>query len=283
MRRRLLELRDRRRCARARRAHRRRSAGQSRRAFLRDGRRASARHRHDARQRRHRHPRRPPLLQPLMQRLDIPAPPAPRSPSTTPARKPTNSPPRSSKSANCSTDSAMSDELNELYQDIILDHHRRPRNRGRMDEPSAHGRGIQPLCGDELTVFVKMDGDKIADIKFTGQGCAISQSSASLMTQRVKGKTRAGGPRGNRRHQNAFARRERAADRDSGTRGRRHRAQRRAQISRPRQMRDPLLARARGGAGGSGKVSTGIDSCFPFASFLAWTSTPGASSKASIL
>jgi nitrogen fixation NifU-like protein len=83
----------------------------------------------------------------------------------------------------------MSDELDDLYQDIILDHHRRPRNRGRMEQPSASGEGFNPMCGDELTVFLKMDGDKIADIKFFGQGCAISQASASLMTVRIKGKT----------------------------------------------------------------------------------------------
>jgi nitrogen fixation NifU-like protein len=83
----------------------------------------------------------------------------------------------------------MSDELNDLYQDIILDHHRRPRNRGPMENPSAVGEGFNPLCGDELSVFLKMDGGKIADVKFTAQGCAISQASASLMTLRVKGKT----------------------------------------------------------------------------------------------
>jgi len=83
----------------------------------------------------------------------------------------------------------MSDELNDLYQDIILDHHRRPRNRGALENPSSVGEGFNPLCGDELTVFLKMDGDKIADVKFTGQGCAISQASASLMTLRIKGKT----------------------------------------------------------------------------------------------
>jgi nitrogen fixation NifU-like protein len=83
----------------------------------------------------------------------------------------------------------MSEELNELYQDIILDHHRRPRNRGRIEDASAVGEGFNPLCGDELTVFLKMDGGKISDVKFSGQGCAISQASASLMTQRIKGKT----------------------------------------------------------------------------------------------
>jgi nitrogen fixation NifU-like protein len=83
----------------------------------------------------------------------------------------------------------VSDELDDLYQDIILDHHRRPRNRGRMEAPSGVGEGFNPLCGDELSVFVKLDGNKIADVKFIGQGCAISQAAASLMTVRVKGKT----------------------------------------------------------------------------------------------
>ena len=84
----------------------------------------------------------------------------------------------------------MDDELNELYQEIILDHHRRPRNRGQLPVPPAStAEGFNPLCGDQLTVFVNLDGGKISDIKFNGQGCAISQASASLMTQQVKGKT----------------------------------------------------------------------------------------------
>ena len=58
-----------------------------------------------------------------------------------------------------------------------------------MENPSSMGEGFNPMCGDELSVFIKMDGDKIADVKFTGQGCAISQASASLMTLRIKGKT----------------------------------------------------------------------------------------------
>jgi nitrogen fixation NifU-like protein len=84
----------------------------------------------------------------------------------------------------------MSDELNELYQEIILDHHRRPRNRGQLPVPPATvGEGFNPLCGDQLSVFVQLTDGKISDIKFSGQGCAISQSSASLMTGQVKGKT----------------------------------------------------------------------------------------------
>jgi nitrogen fixation NifU-like protein len=84
----------------------------------------------------------------------------------------------------------MSDELNELYQEIILDHHRRPRNRGELPVPPATlGEGYNPLCGDQLSVFVNLEGGKISDVKFSGQGCAISQSSASLMTLQVKGKT----------------------------------------------------------------------------------------------
>jgi nitrogen fixation NifU-like protein len=85
----------------------------------------------------------------------------------------------------------MSEELDDLYQDIVLDHHRRPRNRGQMEQPTATAEGYNPLCGDELTVYLKMDGDKLADVKFTGQGCAISQASASLMTLKDKGKTTA--------------------------------------------------------------------------------------------
>ncbi len=85
----------------------------------------------------------------------------------------------------------MSDELDDLYQDIILDHHRRPRNWGKMDQPTAMAEGSNPLCSDELTVYVKMEGDKLVDVKFTGQLCAISQASGSLMTLKVKGKTTA--------------------------------------------------------------------------------------------
>jgi nitrogen fixation NifU-like protein len=82
-------------------------------------------------------------------------------------------------------------ELNELYRDVILDHNRRPRNYGVLDPADASVEGYNPLCGDRLTVQLKMAGDAIADIRFEGQGCAISTASASLMTEAVKGKTRA--------------------------------------------------------------------------------------------
>jgi len=80
-------------------------------------------------------------------------------------------------------------ELFDLYQDIILDHNKRPRNFRAMDGATHAAEGHNPLCGDEVTVFVKLNGDKIEDVSFQGQGCAISRASASLMTGEVKGKT----------------------------------------------------------------------------------------------
>ena len=82
-------------------------------------------------------------------------------------------------------------ELQELYRDLILDHNRQPRNFGRLPEPARHAQGHNPLCGDALTVFVRLDGERVADIRFEGTGCAISTASASLMTEAVKGKERA--------------------------------------------------------------------------------------------
>ena len=81
-------------------------------------------------------------------------------------------------------------ELNDLYRDVILDHNRRPRNFGALDSADASVEGFNPMCGDRLTVRLKMDADKISDIRFEGQGCAISTASASLMTEAVKGRTR---------------------------------------------------------------------------------------------
>jgi len=80
-------------------------------------------------------------------------------------------------------------ELSDLYQEVILDHNRRPRNFRQIDEASRQQEGYNPLCGDRLTVYVKLDGDRIADVAFEGSGCAISKASASLMTEALKGRT----------------------------------------------------------------------------------------------
>jgi nitrogen fixation NifU-like protein len=80
--------------------------------------------------------------------------------------------------------------LEDLYREIILDHYRNPRNRGELDAPPAHRtEGFNPLCGDEIVVYVSNDGQTIEDIRIGGQGCSISQSSASMMSAAVKGKT----------------------------------------------------------------------------------------------
>lgn len=80
-------------------------------------------------------------------------------------------------------------ELRELYQEVILDHNKRPRNFGELEGADRHADGYNPLCGDKLAVYVNLDGDVIADVSFLGSGCAISKASASLMTDAVKGKT----------------------------------------------------------------------------------------------
>lgn len=82
-------------------------------------------------------------------------------------------------------------DLKELYRDVILDHNKRPRNFGRLDPADGHADGHNPLCGDRLSVFVKLEGDRVADLRFEGKGCAISTASASLMTEAVKGKDKA--------------------------------------------------------------------------------------------
>lgn len=82
----------------------------------------------------------------------------------------------------------MSD-LSDLYQQVILDHNRRPRNRGKLPHATRVAHGDNPSCGDQCSVYLNLDGDKISDISFDGSGCAISQASASLMTTQLKGKT----------------------------------------------------------------------------------------------
>ena len=84
----------------------------------------------------------------------------------------------------------MSD-LRELYQEVLLDHNRRPRNFKKLDGANRTAEGYNPLCGDQVTVYLKLEDDVIADISFQGSGCAISKSAASMMTTSLKGKTRA--------------------------------------------------------------------------------------------
>ena len=81
-------------------------------------------------------------------------------------------------------------DLMDLYRDVILDHNRRPRNFGRIEPCDSHAEGYNPLCGDRLTVWLRLKDDRIEDIRFEGKGCAISTASASLMTEAVKGKDR---------------------------------------------------------------------------------------------
>jgi nitrogen fixation protein NifU and related proteins len=80
--------------------------------------------------------------------------------------------------------------LEDLYREIILDHYRNPRNRGELDAPPAtRVEGFNPLCGDEVVLYLDVEGDTVQDIRIGGQGCSISQSSASMMSSAVKGKT----------------------------------------------------------------------------------------------
>jgi nitrogen fixation NifU-like protein len=80
-------------------------------------------------------------------------------------------------------------ELRELYQEVILDHSKKPRNFGAMPDATRQADGHNPLCGDRATVFVRLEGDRVAEVKFQGAGCSISTASASMMTDAVKGKT----------------------------------------------------------------------------------------------
>jgi nitrogen fixation NifU-like protein len=83
----------------------------------------------------------------------------------------------------------MSD-LKSLYQEVLLDHSKRPRNFRSMEGADHHAEGYNPLCGDKVTIFLKMQGDRIQDVSFQGAGCAISTASASILTETLKGKTR---------------------------------------------------------------------------------------------
>lgn len=79
--------------------------------------------------------------------------------------------------------------LEDLYREIILDHYRNPRNRGELPPPAHHAKGHNPLCGDEIEVFLDVEGGTVRDVKISGQGCSISQSSASMMSAAIKGRT----------------------------------------------------------------------------------------------
>ena len=80
-------------------------------------------------------------------------------------------------------------DIKDLYQEVIIDHNRSPRNFGKLENPTQVAEGYNPLCGDKLNLYLKTDGDLITDVSFDGSGCAISVASASLMTDSLKGKT----------------------------------------------------------------------------------------------
>jgi len=82
----------------------------------------------------------------------------------------------------------MSDELNDLYQQVILDHCRKPRNFRELEAPTCSAKGHNPLCGDQLQLFLRTEGDVVQEISFVGSGCCISKASASLLTEGVKGR-----------------------------------------------------------------------------------------------
>jgi nitrogen fixation NifU-like protein len=81
-------------------------------------------------------------------------------------------------------------ELSELYQQVILDHNKKPRNFRKLEAANHSAEGINPLCGDHLTVYMQVEGDSVKEISFLGSGCAISKAAASMMTQAVKGKSK---------------------------------------------------------------------------------------------
>jgi nitrogen fixation protein NifU and related proteins len=82
-------------------------------------------------------------------------------------------------------------DLKDLYRDVIVDHNRNPRNFGKLEPADGRAEGYNPLCGDRLTLYVNLDGERVRESKFEGSGCAISVASASLLTEAVKGKTKA--------------------------------------------------------------------------------------------
>jgi nitrogen fixation NifU-like protein len=84
----------------------------------------------------------------------------------------------------------MNDDLSELYQELILDHSRRPRNFRTLPDANCRGQGTNPICGDHYTIYARIEGDTVKELAFQGSGCAISKASASLLTEALVGKTR---------------------------------------------------------------------------------------------
>lgn len=85
----------------------------------------------------------------------------------------------------------MASDLTDLYQEILLEHNRRPRNFRKLEDPTHHADGFNPLCGDQISLELRVEGDNVDDVGFQGHGCAISRASASLLTQAVKGASQA--------------------------------------------------------------------------------------------
>jgi nitrogen fixation protein NifU and related proteins len=85
----------------------------------------------------------------------------------------------------------VNSDLRELYQSVILDHHKKPRNFRQLPDADRHAEGYNPLCGDRVSVYLKLEGDVVKEVSFVGAGCAISTASASMMTESLRGKTRA--------------------------------------------------------------------------------------------
>ena len=139
----------------------------------------------------------------------------------------------------------MFDDINDLYQQVILDHCKQPRNFHEMPAATCSAQGHNPLCGDQLKLFLTIDGDNIKDISFVGSGCCISKASASLLTEFAKGKTKAAVEKmfDQVREMVTTGKRE-------WRRGQARRVRRRPQISGAREVRDLVLARGDGGAQG---------------------------------
>ena len=142
----------------------------------------------------------------------------------------------------------MSDDLNELYQQVILDHSRKPRNFHVLPEANRSAEGNNPLCGDRFTVFLKLEDGVIRDISFQGSGCAISKASASMMTDELKGKTVAEAEKLFSQYQHMVM----IGPVDEEAMGKVASLFRRAAVSHARKMRHITLARHDGGIEGRG-------------------------------